>query len=62
MTDTDLSDARLREILAEPEIKERFSSLGIEAKSSTPEELKSRLESDIGKWVAVIERAGIPKQ
>jgi tripartite-type tricarboxylate transporter receptor subunit TctC len=52
----------VREILAEPEIKERFSSLGIEAKSSTPEELRSRLESDIGKWAAVIERAGIPKQ
>jgi len=52
----------VREIVAEPEIKERFSSLGIEAKSSTPEGLKSRLESDIAKWAAVIERAGIPKQ
>ena len=57
-----VANKAVREILAEPEIKERFSSLGIEAKSSTPEELKSRLESDIGKWVAVIERAGIPKQ
>jgi len=52
----------VREILAEPEIRQRFSSLGIEARSSTPEELKSRLKSDIGKWAAVIERAGIPKQ
>jgi len=51
----------VREILAEPEIKERFSNLGIEAKSSSPEELKSRLEGDIGKWAAVIEHAGIPR-
>jgi tripartite-type tricarboxylate transporter receptor subunit TctC len=52
----------VREILAIPDIKTRFASLGIEAKASTPEELKSRMQSDIGKWSAVIERAGIPKQ
>src|SRR5579871_1952105 len=33
----------VREILAEPQIKARFSSLGIQAKSSTPQELKARL-------------------
>ena len=27
-----------------------------------PEELQSRLQADIAKWAAVIERAGIPKQ
>jgi len=34
----------------------------IEAKASTPEELKARLVDDIKKWSAVIEKAGIPKQ
>jgi tripartite-type tricarboxylate transporter receptor subunit TctC len=57
-----LLNKALREILATPDIKERFASLGIEAKASSPEELKSRLAADIGKWTAVIERAGIPKQ
>ena len=52
----------LREVLAEPEVKKRLLELGIEAKASTPEELKSRMQGDVGKWAAVIERAGIPKQ
>jgi tripartite-type tricarboxylate transporter receptor subunit TctC len=58
----DLLNRAVREILAIPDIKMRFASLGIEAKASTPEELKSRMQGDIGKWAAVIERAGIPKQ
>jgi tripartite-type tricarboxylate transporter receptor subunit TctC len=43
-------------------LKQRYADLGIEAEASTPEQLKTRLESDIRKWAAVIERAGIPKQ
>jgi tripartite-type tricarboxylate transporter receptor subunit TctC len=58
----DLLNRTVREVLAIPDIKTRFASLGITAKASTPEELKSRMQSDIGKWAAVIERAGIPKQ
>lgn len=58
----DLLSAALQEILAAPDIQERFASLGIEAKASSPAELKSRLAADIGKWAAVIERAGIAKQ
>jgi tripartite-type tricarboxylate transporter receptor subunit TctC len=58
----DLLNRAVREILAIPDIKMRFASLGIEAKASTPEELKSRMQDDIGKWAAVIERAGIPRQ
>jgi tripartite-type tricarboxylate transporter receptor subunit TctC len=61
-TIVDLLNRALREILAAPDTEERFASLGVEAKASSPEELKSRLVADIGKWAAVIERAGIPKQ
>jgi tripartite-type tricarboxylate transporter receptor subunit TctC len=52
----------IHEMVALPEVKERYADLGIEAKASTPEELKARLAGDIKKWAAVIERAGIPKQ
>ena len=52
----------IRQVVAIPEVKERYGELGIEAKASSPEELKSRLQADIAKWAAVIERAGIPKQ
>ena len=55
-------NAAIREVVAIPEVKERYAELGIEAKASSPEELKQRLQADIAKWVAVIERAGIPKQ
>jgi putative tricarboxylic transport membrane protein len=52
----------LREILDEPNVKKQLLELGIEAKASTPEEISARLKSDIEKWRAVIDRAGIPKQ
>jgi tripartite-type tricarboxylate transporter receptor subunit TctC len=52
----------LKEILAAPDIKARLLDLGIEARSETPAELTERLRSDIEKWRAVIEKAGIPKQ
>ena len=57
-----LLNKAIHEIVATPEVKQRYAELGIEAKASTPEELKARLAGDIGKWAAVIERAGIPKQ
>jgi tripartite-type tricarboxylate transporter receptor subunit TctC len=52
----------IHEMVAIPEVKQRYADLGIEAKAGTPEELKARLAGDITKWAAVIERAGIPKQ
>jgi tripartite-type tricarboxylate transporter receptor subunit TctC len=55
-------NAGLREVLAQPEVKQKLLDLGIEARSGSPEELRQRLISDIAKWSAVIEKAGIPKQ
>jgi tripartite-type tricarboxylate transporter receptor subunit TctC len=52
----------IREIVAIPEVKEHYADLGIEPKAGSPQELKARLEADIAKWAAVIERAGIAKQ
>jgi tripartite-type tricarboxylate transporter receptor subunit TctC len=57
-----LLNKTIREIVAIPEVKQRYADLGIEAQGSTPEQLKARLAADIAKWAAVIERAGIPKQ
>jgi tripartite-type tricarboxylate transporter receptor subunit TctC len=48
-------------MVAIPEVKQKYADLGIEAKASTPEELKARLAADIAKWAALIERAKIPK-
>lgn len=52
----------LRDILADAELKKRLLALGIEAKAGTPEEISSRLRSDIDKWRRVTEKAGIAKQ
>jgi tripartite-type tricarboxylate transporter receptor subunit TctC len=52
----------LREILADADVKRRLIELGIEARASTPQEISSRLKSDIDKWQQVIEKAGIQKQ
>jgi tripartite-type tricarboxylate transporter receptor subunit TctC len=56
-----LLNKAIREVVALPDVKQRYADLGIEAEASTPEALKARLQGDIGKWAAVIERAGIPK-
>jgi tripartite-type tricarboxylate transporter receptor subunit TctC len=57
-----LLNKAVHEIVAQPDVKQRYADLGIAAQASTPEQLKARLAGDITKWAAVIERAGIPKQ
>ena len=52
----------VQEVVASPEIRQRFLELGIEAKGSTPEDLRAQLANDIEKWTAVIERAKIPQR
>ncbi len=48
--------------LASPEVAKRLQSLGVDARGSTPEQQAALLASDIKRWSAVIQRAGIPKQ
>jgi tripartite-type tricarboxylate transporter receptor subunit TctC len=55
-------NAALQDILADAGLKKRLLTLGIEAKASTPEDIASRLKSDIDKWRGVIEKARTPKQ
>jgi tripartite-type tricarboxylate transporter receptor subunit TctC len=52
----------LQDVLGSAEIRQRFLELGIEAKASTPDELRERLRADIEKWSGVIARAGIQRQ
>lgn len=56
-----LNRAAIR-VLATPAIQARLLELGIEARGEAPAELTARLASDIDRWRAVIEAAGIPKQ
>jgi tripartite-type tricarboxylate transporter receptor subunit TctC len=58
----DVLNKAMHEVLPEPEVQKRYFDLGVEAKASTPEELKARLVGDIKKWSDVIEKAKIPKR
>jgi tripartite-type tricarboxylate transporter receptor subunit TctC len=58
----DRLSAKIGEALADPAVAAKLLELGIEAKASSPEEIGARLEADIAKWGAVIDRAGIPRQ
>lgn len=48
--------------VAAPAVRKRLGELGVEARAGTPEALRALLVSEIAKWKAVIERAGIEKQ
>jgi tripartite-type tricarboxylate transporter receptor subunit TctC len=52
----------MQEVLAMPDVVAQFAKLGVEAHSSDAAELEKRLNDDIKKWVAVIDKAGIPKK
>ncbi len=48
--------------LSDPDLQASASRLGMDARGSTPEEMRDRMATDIRKWAAVIEKAGIEKQ
>ena len=48
--------------IALPEVKQRLQELGIDARGSTPEDLRKLLVADIAKWKTVIEKAKIERR
>ena len=48
--------------LADPEVKQKLLALGVEPVAMTPEQTRAQVETDMRKWKAVIEQAGIQKQ
>jgi len=57
-----LLNRHIVEILALPDVKQRFLELGAEAQSGTPQEMANLLKSDLDKWANVIKKANIEKQ
>jgi len=49
----------LRAVLAEPDVIDALKNQGIAAVSSTPDELRARIERDIAKWKKLAQDAGI---
>ena len=45
--------------LAQPDVRERLASQGVDARSNTPEEFARMLASDMERWAKVVRRAGV---
>jgi tripartite-type tricarboxylate transporter receptor subunit TctC len=54
--------AAVRDVLATPEVKAKFDSLGSRIVASTPEEFRKVLASEAGRWEATVKAAGIKKE
>ncbi len=53
--------AEIRRALEAPDVRDRMLRLGLQARGSTPEEMRNRMAADAARWREVIEKAGIPK-
>jgi tripartite-type tricarboxylate transporter receptor subunit TctC len=51
----------MKEVIPTPDVQSKSAQMGMEMRWSTPDDMTARLKSDIAKWGAVIEKAGIPK-
>ena len=51
----------INDVLPDANVQEKAKKLGMEMRGSTPEAMTQRMKSDIAKWAAVIDKAGIPK-
>jgi tripartite-type tricarboxylate transporter receptor subunit TctC len=57
-----LLNRAVNDVLQMTEVQEKARLFGMEARGTTPEEMRSRLKADIEKWAAVIEKAGLERQ
>jgi tripartite-type tricarboxylate transporter receptor subunit TctC len=54
--------AELRQIVAEPEIRERFRDLSAVPVGSSPAELAAQVTAELAKWTPVVQSAGLKQQ
>lgn len=55
-------NGEVQKALAAPDLKKTLQGFGVQARGSTPAQLAALLASEMQRWSAVIQRAGIPKQ
>ena len=58
----DRLNEELRKAIASPEVQKRFAELGVDARTSTPAELREFFVAESKRWTQVVESAKIPKQ
>jgi len=55
-------NTELTRILRTPEVQKIFATLGVDAATSTPEELSAMVKTEVGKYAKLSQAIGIPKQ
>ena len=55
-------NTELTRILRTPEVQKTFATLGVDAATSTPDELAALIKSEVVKYAKLIREVGIPKQ
>ena len=55
-------NGQINAALSDPALQATASKLGMDARGSTPEQMRDRMSADIKKWASVIDNAGIEKQ
>jgi tripartite-type tricarboxylate transporter receptor subunit TctC len=55
-------NSALREVLATPEVKAKFESLGSRIVASSPDEFRKYLNIEFARWSATVKAAGIKKE
>jgi tripartite-type tricarboxylate transporter receptor subunit TctC len=55
-------NAELRKAIAAPDVQKRFEELGVDGRTSTPEQLREFFIAESKRWSRVVESAKIPKQ
>ena len=55
-------NTELVRILKQPDVQKTFATLGVDAATSTPEELAALIKSEVPKYAKLIAEIGIPKQ
>lgn len=55
-------NAEVVKVLSEPEMVQRLASFNVQAQTSTPAQLAQLLDTDIERWTAVIQKAGIAQR
>jgi len=55
-------NAAMKDVIPSPDVQSKSNQMGMAMRWSTPEDMTARMQADIAKWGAVIEKAGIAKR
>ena len=55
-------NAAMKDVIPGPDVQSKSNQMGMAMRWSTPDDMTARMQADIAKWGAVIEKAGIAKR